>query len=98
MSATVDVDTSEDTRHRFGYDLAGVVAWTRSAAAHFRCECVLAAPSKLQRLIGERVKIDARAAFHLTRLLHLDEIFAVKVPTVAEEAERDLLSSRENTC
>jgi transposase len=59
--------------------------------------CVVAAPSKLQRPTGDRVKTDARDAFHLARLLKLDEIVAVKVPTVEEETARDLVRSREDT-
>ena len=34
-------------------------------------ECVVAAPSKLQRPAGDRIKTDARDALHLARLLHL---------------------------
>src|SRR4051812_34006957 len=34
-------------------------------------ECVVAAPSKLQRPTGDRVKTDARDALHLARLLRL---------------------------
>ena len=60
-------------------------------------ECVVAAPSKLQRPSGDRVKTDARDAFHLARLLKLDEIVAVAVPTVEEEAARDLVRTREDT-
>lgn len=60
-------------------------------------QCVVAAPSKLQRPSGDRVKTDARDAFHLMRLLHLDEITQVKVPTVEEETARDLVRSREDT-
>src|SRR5689334_1362033 len=45
-------------------------------------ECVVAAPSKLQRPCGDRVKTDARDALHLARLLHLGQIVAVTVPTV----------------
>lgn len=60
-------------------------------------DCVVAAPSKLQRPSGDRVKTDARDAFHLMRLLHLDEITAVKVPSVEEETARDLVRSREDT-
>lgn len=59
--------------------------------------CVVAAPSKLQRPSGDRVKTDARDAFHLARLLKLDEIVAVTVPTVQEETARDLVRSREDT-
>ena len=50
--------------------------------------CVVAAPSKLQRPSGDRVKTDARDAVHLSRLLRLDEVTAVTVPTVAAEAAR----------
>ena len=43
-------------------------------------ECVVAAPSKLQRPAGDRIKTDARDAAHLARLLRLGEITAVTVP------------------
>ena len=37
----------------------------------------MAAPSKLIRPAGDRVKTDARDAAHLARLLHLGQITAV---------------------
>jgi len=52
-------------------------------------ECLVAAPSKLQRPSGDRVKTDARDALHLARLLKLGEIVEVTVPSVAQEAARD---------
>jgi len=55
-------------------------------------DCQVAAPSKLQRPSGDRVKTDARYARHLARLLHLGEIVAVAVP----EAARDLVRARED--
>lgn len=58
--------------------------------------CVVAAPSKLQRPSGDRVKTDARDAVHLARLLRLDEITPVAVPTVEQEAARDLVRARED--
>lgn len=58
--------------------------------------CVVAAPSKLQRPSGDRVKTDARDAVHLARLLRLDEITAVVVPSVETEAARDLVRARED--
>jgi transposase len=57
---------------------------------------VVAAPSKLQRPAGDRVKTDARHAWHLARLLQLDQIVAVRVPDVAQEAARDLVRARED--
>ncbi len=58
--------------------------------------CVVAAPSKLQRPAGDRVKTDAKDAVHLARLLRLDEVTAVAVPTVDQEAARDLVRARED--
>jgi len=58
--------------------------------------CVVAAPSKLQRPSGDRVKTDAKDAVHLARLLRLGEITPVTVPTVAQEAARDLVRARED--
>ncbi len=63
-------------------------------AAGIRCE--VAAPSKLQRPSGDRVKTDAKDALHLARLLRLDEITPVTVPTVAQETARDLVRARED--
>jgi transposase len=63
-------------------------------AAGIRCEVV--APSKLQKPAGDRVKTDAKDALHLARLLRLDEITAVAIPTVDQEAARDLVRARED--
>jgi transposase len=57
---------------------------------------VVAAPSKLIRPSGDRVKTDARDAAHLTRLLRLGEITAVTVPEADVEAVRDLVRARED--
>ena len=62
--------------------------------AGVRCE--VAAPSKLQRPSGDRVKTDDRDAVHLARLLRLDEVVAVAVPTESQEAARDLVRARED--
>ena len=68
--------------------------------ARFLCgqgiTCLVAAPSKLQRPSGDRVKTDLRDARHLARLLHLGEIVAVTVPSVEQEAARDLVHARED--
>lgn len=72
-----------------GFGLARVLT-----AAGVRC--VVAAPSKLQRPVGDRVKTDARDAVHLARLLRLGEIVEVVVPSVESEAARDLVRARED--
>jgi len=63
-------------------------------AAGLRCEVV--APSKLQKPAGDRVKTDAKDAVHLARLLRIDEITTVSIPTVDQEAARDLVRARED--
>ena len=59
-------------------------------------ECRVAAPSRVQRPCGDRVKTDLRDARHLARLLHLGEIVAVTVPSVEQEAARDLVRARDD--
>jgi len=56
--------------------------------------CVVAAPTKLHRPSGDRVKTDARDALLLARLLRLGESVAVRVPTLEQEAARDLVRVR----
>ena len=63
-------------------------------AAGIRCE--VAAPSRLHKPAGDRVKTDARDAVLLARLLRLDEVTSVAVPTVEQEAARDLVRARED--
>ena len=87
-------------------DLSGPVAVTYEAgptgfglaralrAAGITCE--VAAPSKLIRPAGDRVKTDARDAAHLARLLHLGQITAVTVPSASQEAARDLVRARDD--
>ena len=59
-------------------------------------ECLVAAPSKLQRPAGDRIKTDARDAAHLARLLRLGEITPVTVPAPEIEAVRDLVRARDD--
>ena len=58
--------------------------------------CVVAAPSKLTRPAGDRVKTDAKDALLLAQLLQVGQITPVRVPTVTEEAARDLVRARED--
>ncbi len=58
--------------------------------------CLVAAPSKIAAAPGERVKTDRRDALRLAKLLRLGELTAVRVPSPAEEAARDLVRARED--
>ncbi|HET7530111.1 MAG TPA: IS110 family transposase [Mycobacteriales bacterium] len=72
-----------------GYGLA------RSCAAA-GIACTVAAPSKIPRAPGDRVKTDRRDAERLARLLRLGELVAVRVPEPHEESARDLVRARED--
>jgi transposase len=61
-----------------------------------RIPCLVAAPSRIARAPGERVKTDRRDALKLARLLRLGELTAVRVPSLEQEAARDLVRARED--
>lgn len=58
--------------------------------------CTVAAPSKIIRPAGDRIKTDARDAILLARLLRMDELVAVRVPSETEESARDLVRARDD--
>jgi transposase len=58
--------------------------------------CVVAAPGKIERPAQDKVKTDHRDAERLLRLLMIDALSPVRVPTVEEEAIRDLVRARED--
>ena len=64
--------------------------------ARRKVDCVVAAPGKIPRASGERVKTDRRDAEHLARLLLAGRLCPVRVPGEAEEALRDLVRARED--
>lgn len=72
-----------------GYGLA-------RACAAAGIACTVAAPSKIPRAPGDRVKTDRRDAERLARLLRLGELVSVRVPEPHEEAARDLVRARED--
>lgn len=59
-------------------------------------KCAVIAPSKIPVKSGDRVKTDRRDAVKLARFWRAGELTEVKVPTVQEEACRDLVRVRED--
>lgn len=53
--------------------------------------CVVAAPGKIERPSQDRVKTDQRDAERVLRLLMIDGLHPVRVPSTQEEALRDLV-------
>ena len=59
-------------------------------------DCWVVAPSLIPKKPGDRVKTDRRDAVQLARLARSGDLTAVYVPTVADEAIRDLTRARED--
>jgi transposase len=60
-------------------------------------DCWVVAPSLIPKKPGDRVKTDRRDAVQLARLARSGDLTAVYVPTVEDEAIRDLTRAREDT-
>jgi len=58
--------------------------------------CVIAAPGKIERPAQDKIKTDRRDAERLVRLLMIDGLHSVWVPSAEEEALRDLVRARED--
>lgn len=59
-------------------------------------DCIVVAPSMIPRKSGERIKTDRRDALNLARLHRSGELTPVYVPTIEDEAMRDLTRARED--
>ena len=70
-----------------GYELARLLH-----RMDVRCEVIAA--TLIPRAPGDRVKTDSRDCRRLARLHRAGELVAIRVPTVAEEAVRDLCRAR----
>ena len=57
-------------------------------------DCVIAAPSKLLRAPGNHVKTGKKDAEDLATMLSLGEVTRVRIPSVEQEALRDLSRTR----
>jgi transposase len=72
----------------------GFVLARKLAAAGI--DCLVCAPGLIPRAATDRVKTDRRDAQRLVRLLAAGELHRVAVPSVEEEALRDLVRARED--
>jgi transposase len=70
-----------------GYELARLLG-------SLQVSCEVIAPSLIPTAPGDRVKTDARDCCRLARLHRAGQLVAIRVPTVAEEAVRDLCRAR----
>ena len=70
-----------------GFELARLLH-----SLHVRCEVI--APSLIPKAPGDKVKTDRRDCRRLARLHRAGELVCVRIPTVQEEAVRDLCRTR----
>ncbi len=95
-SAVVEFCAGLPGSTRVAYE-AGPTGFTLARAlADAGIECVVAVPGKIERPSQDRVKTDRRDAERLVRLLMVDGLHPVRVPSTEEEALRDLVRARED--
>jgi transposase len=81
---------------RVAYE-AGPTGYVLARALHGAgIGCIVAAPGKIERPAQDKIKTDQRDAERVLRLLMIDALHPVRVPTVEEEALRDLVRARED--
>ena len=61
-----------------------------------KISCAVGAPSMIPRPSGDRIKTDHRDAINLARLFRAGELTSIYVPTVEDEAIRDLVRCRDD--
>ena len=83
---------------RVAYE-AGPTGFGLSRALHAAgIGCVIAAPGKIERPAQDRVKTDRRDAERLVRLLMIDGLHPVRVPSTPRRRRCVILSARARIC
>ncbi len=81
----------------FAYEAGPCGYWLYRYLTRRGLSCAVVAPSLIPRKPGDRVKTDRRDAVTLARLLRSGDLNSIYVPTVDDEAIRDLSRAREDT-
>ena len=81
----------------FVYEAGPCGSWLYRYLTHQGHHCWVVAPSLMPKKAGDRVKTDRRDAVQLARLMRSGDLTPVDVPTVDDEAIRDLTRAREDT-
>ena len=80
----------------FVYEAGPCGYWLSRSLTKKGYDCWVVAPSLIPTKPGDRVKTDRRDAVHLARLARSGDLTGVSVPTVEDEAIRDLTRARED--
>jgi transposase len=81
----------------FVYEAGPCGSWLYRDLTKKGDDCWVVAPSLMPQKAGDRVKTDRRDAVQLARLARSGDLTPVYVPTVEDEAMRDLTRAREDT-
>jgi transposase len=87
---------SKGARLVFVYEAGPCGYWLHRYLTRKGLSCHVVAPSLIPRKPGDRVKTDRRDAITLARSMRSDDLTAIYVPTVEDEAIRDLSRGRED--
>ena len=88
--------TSKAKQLVFVYEAGPCGYWLYRDLSRKQLTCWVVAPSLVPKKAGDRVKTDRRDATQLARLMRSGDLTPVDVPTVEDEAIRDLARARED--
>jgi len=88
---------SKATQLVFVYEAGPCGSWLYRYLTKKGYDCWVVAPSLIPKKPGDRVNTDRRDAVQLARLMRSGDLTRVYVPTVEEEAIRELTRAREDT-
>jgi transposase len=88
--------SSKAKQRVFVYDAGPCGYWLYRYLTKKHLRCWVVAPSLVPKKAGARVQTDRRDAIQLARLRRAGELTPVDVPTVEDEASRDLTRARED--
>jgi transposase len=80
----------------FVYEAGPCGYWLYRYLSKKNLTCWVVAPSQIPQKAGDRVKTDRRDAVQLARLLRSGDLTPVYIPTVEDEAIRDVVRARED--
>src|SRR6266480_4700054 len=80
----------------FAYEAGPCGYWLYRYLTRRGLSCAVVAPSLIPRKAGDRVKTDRRDAVTLARLLRSGDLTPIYIPTVEDEAIRDVSRARDD--
>jgi transposase len=80
----------------FVYEAGPCGYWLYRYLTKKNLTCWVVAPSQIPKKAGDRVKTDRRDAVQLARLLRSGDLSPVSIPSVEDEAIRDVVRARED--